>query len=440
MESTITRFIHPNVGVAENGRLTFAGEDVVSLAERYGTPLMIFDEGLIRSRMREYVALCKETFGGTSGPLYASKALSLRRIYRIAAEEGMRIDCVSPWEIAIADGEHFPLERAYFHGNCKTDDDLRYAIGKGIGYIVVDSREELLAIDTIAGGEFPGVKQKILLRLTPGIDPHTHAKISTGQVDSKFGVPIETGQALEFVRYALGFDNVELVGYHCHVGSQVFTPDVFLDAAKIMLDFSAEVRDKLGFEAATLNLGGGPGVRYVEDDPEIDRAAIIGAIGERVRKVCAENGLAVPEILIEPGRSIVADAGMTVYTVGSVKEIPGFRTYVSIDGGMTDTPRYTLYGSKYTIYNADRANAEADLVCTIAGRCCESGDLIAEGVAIARPARGDHIAVAVTGAYNHSMSSHYNRVPRPAVVFVTGDGVTLAARRETVEDMTATEV
>ena len=439
MQTTATRFIHPNIGVGENGHLTFAGEDVVALTKKYGTPLMIFDEDLIRERMREYIALCKAEFGGTSGPLYASKALSLRHIYRVAAEEGMRIDCVSPWEVAIADGEGFPLERAYFHGNCKTDGDLRFAIEKGVGYIVVDSLEELRSLDALAGER--GVKQKILLRITPGIDPHTHAKISTGQVDSKFGVPIETGQALEFVRDALGCESVELCGYHCHVGSQVFTPDVFLDAAKIMLDFSADVRSKLGFEAATLNLGGGLGVRYVEDDPEIDRPAIIAAIGARVREVCAENGLRVPEILIEPGRSIVADAGMTVYSVGSVKEIPGFRTYVSIDGGMTDNPRYALYGSKYTIYNAERPTDEANLVCTIAGRCCESGDLIAEGTAIPRPSRGDHIAVAVTGAYNYSMASNYNRVPRPAVVFASRDGgVTLAARAETVEDMTAAEV
>ena len=438
MESTITRFIHPNIGVAESGRLAFAGEDVVALAEQYGSPLMIFDEELIRARMREYIALCKAEFGGTSGPLYASKALSVKHIYRIAAEEGMRIDCVSPWEIAIAKDAGFPLERAYFHGNCKTDDDLRFALDVGVGYIVADSREELQALDSLCRER--GVKQKVLLRITPGIDPHTHAKISTGQVDSKFGVPIETGQALDFARLALSLDGVERCGWHCHVGSQVFTPDVFLDAAKIMIDFSAEVRRALGFETKTLNLGGGIGVRYVEDDPELDRAAILGAIGERVREVCAASGVAVPEILIEPGRSIVADAGMTVYTVGSVKEIPGFRTYVSIDGGMTDNPRYTLYGSKYTIYNAERPTDEADLVCTVAGRCCESGDLIAEGVAIPRPARGDHLAVAVTGAYNYSMASPYNRVPRPAVAFLSKDGVTLAARRETVADMTTTEL
>ena len=438
MNATSTRFIHPNIGVAESGRLSFAGADVVALAERFGTPLMIFDEDLIRERMREYIALCRREFGGTSAPLYASKALSLLHIYRIAAEEGMRIDCVSPWEIEIAAKAGFPVENAYFHGNCKTDADLRAALDLGVGYIVADSREELIALNVLCGER--GVRQKVLLRVTPGIDPHTHAKISTGQVDSKFGVPIETGQALELVRLALSLENIELRGYHCHVGSQVFTPDVFLDAASIMLGFSADVRDALGFEAATLDLGGGIGVRYVEDDPQLDRAAILAAIGEKIREVCAGRSLAVPEILIEPGRSIVADAGMTVYTVGSVKEIPGFRTYVSIDGGMTDNPRYTLYGSKYTIYNADRPEDEADLVCTLAGRCCESGDLIAEGIALARPERGDHVAVAVTGAYNHSMSSNYNRVPRPAAVFVSGGEVVAEVRRESVDDMTATEI
>ena len=438
METTLTRFIHPNIGVADTGRLAFAGADTVDLAKRFGTPLMLLDEDLIRERMREYIALCRREFGGTSGPLYASKALSLVHIFKIAAEERMRVDCVSPYEAAIAKEAGFPMERVYLHGNCKTDADLCAALDLGVGYIVGDSREEAEALSSICIGR--GARQKIILRVTPGIDPHTHAKISTGQVASRFGTPIETGQALDLVRFALSLPGVELRGFHCHVGSQVFLPDVFLDAAHIMIAFCAEIRDKLGFEAPTLNLGGGIGVRYTEDDPGIDRAAIISAIGERVRSECAAHSFHVPEILIEPGRSIVADAGMTIYTVGSVKDIPGFRTYAAIDGGMTDNPRYTLYGSKYTIYNADRPTDEADSVCTVAGRCCESGDLIAEGIAIPRPVRGEHIAVAVTGAYNYSMASNYNRIPRPEVLFLSNGSITARVRRETVADMIATEL
>lgn len=433
MQTTATRFIHPNIGVAPSGRLSFAGVDTVELAEAYKTPLMLLDEDLIRERMREYIALCRREFGGTSGPLYASKALSLLHIFRIAAQEGMRIDCVSPGEIAVAKKALFPMERAYFHGNCKTDEDLRFALDAGVGYIVADSREEAIALSGICAER--GVTQKILLRVTPGIDPHTHAKISTGQVDSKFGTPIGTGQAFDLVRDILALPGLELCGYHCHVGSQVFLPDVFLDAADIMIAFSAEVKRSLNFEAKTINLGGGIGVRYTEDDPQIDRAGIISAVGARVRKKCAECDIPVPEILIEPGRSTVADAGMTVYTVGSVKEVPGFRTYVAIDGGMPDNPRYALYQAKYSIYNADRPTDEADCVCTVAGRCCESGDLIAEGVSVPRTHRGEHLAVAVTGAYNYSMASNYNRIPRPEVLFISNGEITARVRRETFEDM-----
>ena len=437
METMLSKFVHSDIGVGENGHMTFAGADVISLAEKYGTPLMLLDEERIRSRMREYIEVCARELGGSSGPLYASKALSFKGIFRIAAEEGMRIDCVSPGEVAVAKAAGFPMERAYFHGSCKTDDDLCFALDAGVGHIVVDSKEEAEALSALCVGR--GTVQKILLRVTPGIDPHTHEKISTGKVDSKFGTPIETGQAEKLIEYILTLPGIELRGYHCHVGSQVFSPEPFMDAAHVMISFSAHIKKTLGFEAPTVNLGGGIGVRYVEEDPTPDRAAIVTDLAAHVRAECAAAGIAVPEILIEPGRSIVADSGMTVYTVGSVKDIPGYKSYVSIDGGMTDNPRYALYQSQYSIYNADRPNDEADYVCTIAGRCCESGDLIAEGVKIARPVRGEHIAVAVTGAYNYSMASNYNRIPRPAVVFISDGSDRLAIRRESYEDMMQNE-
>ena len=300
---------------------------------------------------------------------------------------------------------------------------------------MVDGEDELLALNCIAGER--GVKQNILLRITPGIDPHTHKKISTGSVDSKFGTAIETGQAMEIVKKALGLQNVKLCGFHCHVGSQVFDIQPFTDASEIMLEFIADVRDKLGYTAEILNLGGGLGVRYTKDDPEINYGEKIKEVAEIIGSQCDKFGLPVPKILMEPGRSLVADAGMTLYTVGSVKEITGYKNYVSIDGGMTDNPRYTLYESPYTVVLASRANDEKDYTATVAGRCCESGDLIQENVKMPKPCRGEILAVLTTGAYNYSMASNYNRVGRPPVVMLNSKQDYIAVRRETFKDICA---
>lgn len=437
MESTMT-LLHSNLGINSEGHLTFAGVDTVEMAKKYATPLMLLDEQRIRKRIRMYTCAMQEYFGGASGPLLASKALSFKGIYRIAAEENMRIDIVSPGELYTAHAAGFPMERAYFHGNNKTDADIEFALNCGIGYFIVDNREELAAIDRIARER--GIRQKILLRLTPGIDPHTHAKISTGQVDSKFGTSIETGQAMELVAHILTLGGVELCGFHCHVGSQIFDIDPFTSAADIMIKFIADVRDRLGLTARVLNLGGGFGVRYTEKDPEIDYVKNIAEIAEHINASSAKYALGALTVLMEPGRSIVADAGMTLYTVGSVKDITGYKSYVSIDGGMTDNPRYALYQSEYTIMIADRADASADYECTIAGRCCESGDLIAEGVRIPRPERGETLAVLVTGAYNYSMASNYNRIPRPPIVMINDGEDKVAVRRETYEDLCRNDV
>ncbi len=424
-----------NISVNEKGHLTFAGYDTVELAEKYGTPLYLMDEDKIREHVRAYKTAMAKYFPAGSMPEFASKAFSCKQIYRIMAEEGIDIDVVSPGEIYTAAAAGFPMENSFFHGNSKTDADIRFAIENKVGCFVVDGEDELSALDRIAGEM--GIKQNILLRITPGIDPHTHKKISTGSVDSKFGTAIETGQAMEIVKKALALGNVKLCGFHCHVGSQIFESQPFTDASEIMLQFIADVRDKLGYTAETLNLGGGLGVRYTKDDPEIDYGEKIKEVAEILNTQCEKFGIPVPKILMEPGRSLVADAGMTLYTVGSVKEIKGYKNYVSIDGGMTDNPRYTLYESPYTVVLASRANDQKDYTATVAGRCCESGDLIQENVKMPKPRRGEILAVLTTGAYNYSMASNYNRVGRPPVVMLNKERDYVAVRRESLGDICA---
>ena len=431
-----TKLLHDNLSV-KDGVLYFADYNTSELAKKYGTPLMLLDEKKIRNTMRIYKNAMEKYFGEGSKPLYASKALSFVGIYQIAKEEGINTDIVSVGELYTAIKAGFPLENAFFHGNAKSDSDIRFACENGIGYFIVDTYDELYAINKIAG-ELK-IKQKILLRLTPGIDPHTHSAIATGKVDSKFGTAIETGQAIKIVEEALQLENIDLSGYHCHIGSQIFDIKPFCDAADIMIRFVGEVKEKLGYMAKYLNLGGGFGVRYVESDPVIDYDENIKLISEHVNEYCKENDLPKPIILMEPGRSIVADSGMTVYTALSVKEITGYKNYVAIDGGMTDNPRYALYGSSYTVLTSNKMDECANYECTIAGRNCESGDLIQENVKIAKPKRGDNIAVLVTGAYNYSMASNYNRVPKPAVVLL-GETDRVVIKRETPEDVSRLDV
>lgn len=422
-----------NLGINNKGHLTFAGQDTTELAEKYGTPLYLIDEEKVREKMETYVTAMKENFGESSMPLYASKALCFKKIYSIAAEEKMGIDVVSPGELYTALQAKFPMENVYFHGNNKTNADIKFAIESKIGYFICDNLDELDAIDKTAK-EF-GITQKILLRLTPGIDPHTHVKISTGKVDSKFGIAIETGQADEAIKIALDKKNVELCGYHCHIGSQTFDIKPFVDGAEIMLKFIAHIKDLLGYEAQMLNLGGGMGVRYIEEHPEINYSKNIKGIADMMKEKCADLGIKLPTVLMEPGRSIVADAGMTLYTVGGTKEIPGYKNYVSIDGGMTDNPRYTLYESPYTIMLANKANETLEKKYTVGGRCCESGDLIQEDVMLPTTNKGDILAVLTTGAYNYSMASNYNRIPRPPIVILNKGNSYTAVRRESYADL-----
>lgn len=428
-----------NIGVKGN-HLTFAGVDTVALAERYGTPLYLMDENRIRNNCRVYIKAMKEHFGESSFPCYASKAASFKRIYEIMKEEGMGVDLVSPGEIYTAVKAGFTMEKSFFHGNNKTDADIAFAMDSGVGYFVVDNMYEFRAIDAEAGRR--GVVQKVILRLTPGIDPHTYAAVATGKVDSKFGIAIETGQAEDFVKQTIDCKNVEIVGYHCHVGSQVFDSegDVYLDAARIMTEFGCEMQNKYGVEFRMLNMGGGFGVRYTEDDPQVDIAANIEKIAAFIKNLCVDNGIAMPQIIMEPGRSIVADAGMTLYSVGTIKEITGYKNYVSIDGGMTDNPRFALYGSKYTVVIANRMNEKADFTADVVGRCCESGDVIQPSVTMPKPQRNDIVAVCTTGAYNYSMASNYNRIGKPAIIMLADGNDYLAVKRETFDDIIRNDI
>ena len=385
-----------NIARAADGALLFAGQSVNALADTYGTPLYLMDEDRIRRNCRMYRAAFRDAFGEDALPLYAGKAASFRQIYRIMAEEGLGIDAVSPGEIGTALSAGFPAEEIYYHGDGKTDADIAYALDRGVGCFIVDNGDELISLSEQAAAR--SLRQKVLLRITPGIDPHTYHAVNTGAVDVKFGVPVETGQAMEFVRAALGMKSLEVAGLHCHVGSMVFDEDVFLRTIDLMVGFMADVRDELGFVFRELNVGGGYGVRYTDDDPMADIPARIGEVGARLKRRIAEAGLPLPRFLMEPGRSIVADAGMTVYTVCSVKRIPGYKSYVITDGGMTDNPRYCLYGAAYTVLHA-APRGKLRAIFDLAGRCCESGDIIQPAISLpAATCRGDRIAVCTTGA------------------------------------------
>ena len=325
------------------------------------------------------------------------------------------------------------MEKIYFHGNNKTHDEIELAVKCGVSHIIVDNEYELEEVDKIAG-DF-GVVQKIMFRIKPGIDAHTHDFIRTGQIDSKFGVALENGEAFEIMKKALEKKNVKVDGIHCHIGSQIFDFDPFCLAAEVMIEFIAKVKDELGLELEKLNLGGGFGIRYVESDDPIKYDEYIKGVSEVVKKAAEKHNVKVPFMLMEPGRSIVAPAGITLYTVGGVKDIKDVRKYISVDGGMGDNPRYILYGSEYSAVAANHAGDPYEEVVTVAGKCCESGDIIIENKKLQRLSVGDTLAVLATGAYNYSMASNYNRIPRPAMVAVSGDRAGIVIKRETYENI-----
>ncbi len=434
----VKMLVSKNLAVNEQGHLTVGGMDTVELAKEYGTPLYIMDEGLIREHCRSFRESMDKYYGGQGLVCYASKAFCCKAMCRIMLEEGLGLDVVSEGELYTALSVGFPAEKLCFHGNNKTDHELSYALENGVGRIIVDNIYELERLNRLA--EKTGRTANIMYRIKPGIDAHTHNFIMTGQIDSKFGFALETGEAYEAVKKAIECSHINLVGLHCHIGSQIFDIDPFVKAAEVMLTFIAKIKDELGFEVKELNLGGGFGIRYTEEDAPVGYDKYMEKVSEKVKEVCAEKNVKLPFILIEPGRSIAAPAGITLYTVGGRKEIPNIRTYVSIDGGMGDNPRYALYQSKYDVEVANKANLPKTETVTVAGKCCETGDLIGEGMPIQPVEPGDILAVLATGAYNYSMSSNYNRIPKPPVVMIRDGKSRVVVKRETFEDIVRNDI
>ena len=431
-------YVSENLNVNEKGNLTIGGVDTVALAEEYGTPLYVMDEELIRSNLRRFHESIKKCYGGRGEVHYASKAFSCMEMCRIVASEGDGLDAVSIGELYTALKAGFPMEKVGFHGNNKSDEELAFALDNGVGHIIVDNISELERLEKIASSK--NKTAHIMFRIKPGIDAHTHQFVMTGQIDSKFGFALETGEAFEAVKKALSCKNVKLVGLHCHIGSQIFDIAPFEAAAKVMLEFIDKIRDELGYTVPGLNLGGGFGIKYLEEHDPVPFEQYMERVSAVVAEECGKLNLEQPYIYIEPGRSIVASAGITLYTVGARKEIPDIRTYVSVDGGMADNPRYILYQSEYEAVVANKAGEERNEKVTIAGRCCESGDLIGENMPLQHAESGDIIAVLATGAYNYSMSSNYNRLQKPAVVMVSEGKSRIVVKRESLDDIIKNDV
>ncbi len=421
------------LNVNEYGHLTIGGADAVSLAEHFGTPLYVFDENTIRDHCRKFKESLAEFYDGKGGVAYASKAFCCLEMYRILKEEGMMADVTSAGEIYTAIKAGFPAKKIFFHGNNKTRSEIVYALKNGVGRFVADNIEEIHRINRVAGEH--GVKANVLLRIKPGIDAHTHDFIKTGQIDSKFGFGLETGEAIAAAKITAESEHLNLVGIHCHIGSQIFETDPFCLAAKVMIGFVAQLKNELGVEISELNLGGGFGIRYTETDSPKAYKEYMRVVSGELKAACEELGVQLPKVYLEPGRSIIAPAGHTLYTVGSVKEIPNIRNYIAVDGGIGDNPRYALYQASYEVLIANKANQPKDYVATVAGRFCESGDLIQEHTKIQKPESGDVMAVLCTGAYNYSMASNYNRVPRPAAIMVKDGQARVIIDRESYEDL-----
>ena len=409
------------------GHLELGGADCVELAKQFGTPVYLYDEAYIRRMMGVYRDTLQKEYGENAMVLYASKAFSCQAIYRIAAEENIGIDVVSGGELYTALQAGFPAERIYMHGNNKLDYEIEEALDAQIGCIVADAYSEIDKIETAAAKR--NMVQTVLLRINPGVEAHTHAFVQTATTDSKFGFSIADGSAEQITAYALQKKHIRLVGYHCHIGSQIFEKQSFVLAVEKCIRFMAEMKDKLAFEADTLNLGGGFGIWYTDEDKKLSAenyAEYLQSSIAAVKEYAQKYALKLPYILVEPGRSIVGEAGITLYTV---------KKYVAIDGGMFENPRYALYQSKYTPILANRANEEPTEIVSIAGKCCESGDIIAVNVALPEVKSGDVLAILSTGAYNYSMAMNYNRNKIPPCVLVKDGKGEYIVRPQTYEDI-----
>ena len=420
--------------IEDDGHLHLDGVDLVEVAKQYGTPVYVMSEKQIRENCRAFTQAMARNFGEKYKVAYASKALCAKFIYRILQSEGIHADVVSGGELYTALKAGFDPKHLHFHGNNKTVAELEMGVDCGIGSIIIDAYEEVERLEAVCAAR--GVHQRVLFRVKPGVHADTHEFISTGQNDSKFGFGIEDGEAMRLARHILEQPHLDFAGIHCHIGSQVFSVDAFARAAKIMFDFFCKMEQELNIHMDEMIIGGGFGVKYMPSDEPGTFGEKLDAMGKVMHEEAAKYGREIPEIVIEPGRSMVCAAGCTLYTVGSVRDIKDARTYVSVDGGMIDNPRFVLYGAEYDAVVANRANAPRDKVQTIAGRCCESGDLVARDLKFQTAKAEDIICTFATGAYNFSMASNYNRVPRPSIILVKEDGTTAeVVRRQTYEDL-----
>lgn len=423
----------PCLNINESGHLAISGCDTISLAKQYGTPIYVISEDEVRRICKSYTDSFQKYYNGNGRPVYASKAFNCKETCRIVFSEGLDVEVVSGGELYTALQAGVPGRNIHFQGNNKSIKELELAIDSDVGDIVVDNFSELKKLNKVASEKKRLVR--ISLRVKPGIDAHTHDFIRTGQVDSKFGLDLASGEAFATAKLAIESEHVKLIGLHCHIGSQIMEKEPFVHAAEVMLELHNRIHKELGVELEQLNLGGGFGIHYLETDDFIPYHEYMEKVSAKIYEKCTEYNLKLPRIYIEPGRSIVGEAGITLYTVGNIKEIPNVRNYVAIDGGMFENPRYALYQSDYTCMIANKAAQPADYVATIAGKCCESGDLIQEHTHIQKPEEWDILAVLSTGAYNYSMSSNYNRNPRPACIMVSHGESRVIIRGETYEDL-----
>lgn len=419
------------------GNLMFYGSDTVELGRKYGTPLYVVSEDFIKDRCKEI----RDDFlykYPKSKAVYASKAFLTKEMAKIIKREGIGIDVVSGGELYTVIQVDFPMENVVFHGNNKSIDEIELAVKNNVGRIIVDNTSELDLIE-YAGNKY-NKKVKILFRISPGIESDTHKYIQTGQVDSKFGIPLNEDSIKEVIEKVKTLDNIEPLGFHFHVGSQIFDNKNHLKAIKIIVGLMKDVKEKYGFITKELNTGGGYGIQYAGDQERKPLSYFTDPIVEEIERQIKKYDLERPTIIIEPGRWIVGEAGITLYTIGAIKEIPGVRTYVSIDGGMPDNPRPSLYQAKYDGVVANKVDKDLTEEVTIAGKCCESGDILIWDLEVPKLEAGDTLAVLATGAYNYSMASNYNKIPRPAVVMINEGKDRLIVKRETYQDLLKNEI
>ena len=416
----------------ENGELNISGVGVSELKAQYGTPLYVYDENMLVNQCRTFINNFKSSRFNTE-VLYASKAFSCLEVLRIASREGLGVDVVSLGEIHTAYKAGYDMRRAYFHGNNKTREELQYALEVGVGTIVVDNDYEYEMINKIVRES--GNTVDVLLRINTGIDAHTHEYIKTAKDDSKFGYSVYDETIYDLIADINNQSNLNFVGFHSHIGSQIFEKTSFFEAVKVVMEFTRRVQERLGLTISVLNLGGGFGVYYTEEDRPFELAEFLREYIEVVERESDNFGLDLTKVVIEPGRSLTCNAGSTLYSVGGVKKTFAGREYVFVDGGMADNPRYALYKAKYEAMLANKMNEQADTTYTVAGKCCESGDMLVMDAKLPKAEQGDLLLVSSTGAYNYSMSSNYNRLPKLPVVFVKDGTSRLVVKGETLEDL-----